>query len=612
MFIHSSQRRPPAAAKSTALPRQPETETHQPGAEDSVRLTSAEQRARTIAETTDDWAVMGQKLGALSLVAAGAGIIPFQAIMKWPDMPLPAAIAVSIGTLAGLSIEERKLGLGKMVGKAVGSTLGTAAGHIKAGLGFHSTNSKQPVQLQRVDAESVKQFEPLAPRALRSTQTALLGGPAERTRAVEMGELIGATAGVMATSYVLPKVVTALAGDNAVVSSVAGSLIGPLAGMIVGGWQENTLGLGRAAGELVGGGLSKLGVGNTLPQNAVPAKFEGKESEPGLLKSAFLGLNKAIAEPIIGPLVDATVATNGLFAETPVQTMDFSPRPLPKVNRERLIKNFVEIASIYGPSGEEKLVGEELVKRTTALGATAKTKEDGTVIATLKASPGYEDAPTVMLSAHQDTVEPTNPKAIRVSDYKIHTDGKHILGADDRAGIAQILEGLQSVLEQGLPHPEVKLVFPVDEERGLRGAGRLQAEDISQRPTLGFVVDALDVNTLHLTNDAVLLQPRSKKYSFSQADPVAQIPLRSMAQAGTKPKVRHAPILTGAGSDANTPAFNSGLIRSLAVGVGEQNMHTGMEQIKTDDLERAALHVVGYITNACDLMVQGDEIIPRT
>lgn len=612
MFIHSSQRRPLAAAKSTALPKRHQAEAPQSEVKDSVKFTPAEQRARTIAETTDDWAVMGQKLGALSLVAAGASIIPFQAIMKWPDMPLPAAIAVSIGTLAGLSIEERKLGIGKMLGKAVGSTLGTAAGHIKASTGFHSTNSKQPVQLQRVDAQSVKHFQPLASRALRSAQKALLGGPTERTRAVEMGELIGATAGVMATSYMLPKVVTALAGDNAVVSGVAGSLIGPLAGMIVGGWQENTLGLGRAAGELVGGGLSKLGIGDTLPKDAAPAKFAGKESEPGLLKSAFLGLNKAIAEPIIGPLVDATVATNGLFAEKPVQTMDFSSRPLPKVNRERLIKNFVEIASIYGPSGEEKLVGEDLVKRTTALGATAQTTEDGTVIATLKATPGYEDAPTVMLSAHQDTVEATNPDAIRVSDYKIHTDGKHILGADDRAGIAQILEGLQSVLEQGQPHPEVKLVFPVDEERGLRGAGRLQPEDISQRPTLGFVVDALDVNTLHLTNDAVLLQPRSKKYSFSQADPVAQVALRSMAQAGTTPKVRHAPILTGAGSDANTPAFNSGHIRSLAVGVGEQNMHTGMEQIKTDDLERAALHVVGYITNACDLKVQGDKIVPRT
>jgi putative aminopeptidase FrvX len=566
---------------------------------------------RTVSETADNWGVMGQKIGALSLVAAGASIIPFQAIMKFPNMPLPAAIALSIGSLAGLAVEERQIGIGKKLGKAVGATLGTAVGAAKAGLGLHHRNNTKPVSLKRVSPAEVKKFEPMAPRLLHGGQTLLSGAPAERTRAVEFGELVGATAGVMACSYVLPKIVTAMAGEMSLAASVAGSLIGPLAGMVVGGWEENTLGIGRAAGELIGSGLSKLGIGDTLPEDAEVPKYEGKKSEPGLLKSAFLGLNGAIAEPIIGPLVDATVSTNGLFGETPVQTMDFASRPLPTVNRERLINNFVDLASIYGPSGEEKLVGEELVKRTEELGATTKMMDDGTLIATIPASAGYEDAPTVMLSAHQDTVEATNPEAIRITDYKVHTDGKHILGADDRAGIAQILEGVTSVREQKQPHPELKLVFPVDEERGLRGAGRLQPEDISQRPTLGFVVDALDVDTLHLTNDAVLLNPRSKKYAFQQSDPIAQVALRSMAQAGTHPKVRHSPILTGAGSDANTPAFNSGLIQSIAVGVGEENMHTGMEQIKLNDLERAAKHVVGYITNACDLVVAGNQIVPR-
>lgn len=614
MLINSSKRRPPAAAKEFVTKSKAATTpaTTDAAPSDSLELSPADQRAQTVARTADDWGVMGQKIGALSLVAAGASILPFQAIVRFPNMPLPAAIALSIGTLAGLAVEERKIGVGKNLGKLVGTVLGAGAGHIKATAGFHHTNSKEPVTLKRVDPSEVKHHEPLAPKLLHSTQELFAGKRAERTRAVEFGELVGATAGVMATSYLVPKLITAVAGESSIMTSVAGSLVGPLAGMIVGGWQENTLGLGRAAGELVGSGLSKLGIGDTLPKDAEPPKFLGKKSEPGFLKASFLGLNKAIAEPIIGPLVDATVATNGLFAETPVQTMNFTDKPLPQVNRDRLLKNFVELTSIYGPSGEEKLVGEELVKRSHALGATTRVTDDGSVIATLKATKGYEDAPTVMLSAHQDTVEATNPDAIRVTDYKVHTDGKHILGADDRAGIAQILEGLESVLEQGQPHPEIKLVFPVDEERGLRGAGRLQPEEISDRPTLGYVVDALDVDTLHLTNDAVLLNPRSKKYSFSQADPVAQVALRSMAQAGTKPKVRHAPILTGAGSDANTPAFNSGHIRSLAVGVGEENMHTGMEQIKIDDLERAALHVVGYITNACDLKVEGDEIVPRS
>lgn len=598
MLIHSTHRRPQPLLCPTVSP--------------SLAVESGPHDVKdvhrdTVARTADDWANAGQKLGALSLVAAGTSVIPFQAMMRFPEMPIPGAIALSIGTMAGLAIEERHLGIGKKIGGLLGGAMGSAIGAGKAKLGFHYQDSREPQKLERRPADKVRKFEPLAQRWLHSA----VGSSPARPQAVEFGELAGATLGVMATSYLFPKVLTAVAGESSVIASVAGSLVGPLAGMVVGGWQENTLGLGRAAGELIGLGAAKLGVGTKLPGDVAVSPYQGEKSEPGTLKKAFLALNGAIAEPIIGPLVDATVATNGLFGEKAVQTMEFSERPLPSVNRDRLLKSFVQLASIHGPSGDEKLVGEELEKRTQALGATTEVKPDGTLIATFAASEGYEDAPTVLLSAHQDTVEPTNPNAIRVNDFKVYTDGKHILGADDRAGIAQILEGVESVREQKLPHPQLKLVFPVDEERGLRGAGRLQPEEISTRPTLGFVVDALDVDTLHLTNDAVLLNPRSVKYAFSQADPVAQVALYSMAQSGTRPKVRHAPILTGAGSDANTPAFNSKHIRSIAVGVGEENMHTGMEQIKIDHLERAARHVVGYITNSCDLKVVGEEIVAR-
>lgn len=567
--------------------------------------------SQTVSNTADDWGVMGQKVGAFTLVAAGASILPMEIIKAYPSISLPAAIALSVGTLAGLAIEERKLGIGKNIGKVVGTALGTGAGAIKGSLGLHEKNSTEPIQLKRVDPESVKKHEPLAQRLLHFGQNAILGQDVPRTRAVEFGEIVGATAGVMATSYMVPKLVSVIAGQESLAAKVAGTLAGPIAGMVIGGWQESSLGLGRATGELVGSALSGMGIGNTMPADMKPLDAKGPNPEPGLVKKAFLSLNGAIAEPIVGPLVDTTVASNVLFSQAPVQTMDFTDKPKPKVNRERLIENYLELTSIFGPSGQEELVGAELIKRSEALGATTEMRDDGTVIATISASKGFEDAPTVLLSAHQDTVEATNPDAIRENDYKIYTDGKHILGADDRAGIAQIMEGVETVLETGQDHPEIKLVFPVDEERGLRGAGRLNPEDISERPTLGFVVDALDVDTLHLTNDAVILHPRSVKYTYNQADPVAQVALRSMAQAGTNPKVRHTPILTGAGSDANTPAFNSGHITTLAVGVGETNMHTGMEQIKKNDLERAARHVVGYITNSCDLKVVDGKVVPR-
>jgi len=291
--------------------------------------------------------------------------------------------------------------------------------------------------------------------------------------------------------------------------------------------------------------------------------------------------------------------------------MHFEDRPLATVNKDRLIKNFVSLAGIHGPSGQEKLVGDELEVRLGKLGAKIERREDGTIIATLPPSKGYEDSPTVMLSAHQDTVMPTKPENIIIGPRRIHTNEKSILGADDRAGLAEILEGAESVLEQGLPHPEVKFVFTVDEERGLLGASRLKPEDISNRPTLGFVVDALDVKDVHLTNDAVIVNPSSVKYNYSQDDPLVQVVYRSMTNAGLTPRPIPAPILTGAGSDANTRAFNSGKIRTIAVGAGERDMHTPLEYIKIQDLEQAARHVVGYITNSCDLQVQGDQIVPR-
>lgn len=73
----------------------------------------------------------------------------------------------------------------------------------------------------------------------------------------------------------------------------------------------------------------------------------------------------------------------------------------------------------------------------------------------------------------------------------------------------------------------------------------------------------------------------------------------------------HVPIMAGAGSDANTAAFNNSRIRSIALGAGERDLHSPLENIKIDDLEQSARHVVAIIQNSCDLKVDGDAIVPR-
>lgn len=568
----------------------------------------------TVVETVDTWGHQGKKLGALALVAAGTYYLPVAAIYAAPSLINGVTgVGLAIGSMALLATEEKYLGLGKKAGQAVGSAVGAAVGVGKHLLGFprDRQDRSQPIELPQQAPTGRKPREALLPRLLHAAHEKLTGEAPSRPQAVELGEGLGATAAILAVAYSVPNLVTSVAGLNSPAGIVASTLAGPLVGMIVGGWEENSLGLGRAVGELAGRGVHALkkAVSGPPEEGAPPPRLP--DPSPSLLKQAFLHLNGIIAEPIIGFLVDVTMATNPMFAEKPIQTIAFQDRPAPTVNRERLVENFISLAGVNGASGKEAAVSQELGRRLDQLGIGYERRDDGTIIATIAPSPGQEDAPTVLLSAHQDTVHATSSEAIRNNGRKIYTDGSHILGADDRAGLAEILEGVQSVLEQNLEHPEVKLVFPVDEERGLVGASRLAPEDISQRPTLGFVVDALSVRDVHLTNDAVIVNPRSVKYNFSQEDPLVQVVFRSMARAGLEPRPIAAPILTGAGSDANTPAFNSQHIRSLAVGAGERDIHTTMEHILVDDLEQAARHVVGYLTNSCDLKVEGEAIVPR-
>lgn len=70
-----------------------------------------------------------------------------------------------------------------------------------------------------------------------------------------------------------------------------------------------------------------------------------------------------------------------------------------------------------------------------------------------------------MFSAHMDTVRPgIGKKAIRREDGTITSDGTTVLGADDAAGVAEILEMLRLIREFHIPHPDIEILFSVAEE----------------------------------------------------------------------------------------------------------------------------------------------------
>ncbi|WP_288352067.1 peptidase T [Alistipes sp. UBA6068] len=158
-----------------------------------------------------------------------------------------------------------------------------------------------------------------------------------------------------------------------------------------------------------------------------------------------------------------------------------------------------EESTTYPSTDKQKVLLSELRDEMQALGMTEVTMDRyGYVMGTVPATPGCENAPVVGFIAHVDTSPDMSGKDVkprivedydggdivlnghltmRVADFPelaffkghtlIHTDGTTLLGADDKAGVAEIM----TAAEYLLTHPEVKhgkirIGFTPDEEVG--------------------------------------------------------------------------------------------------------------------------------------------------
>ena len=137
------------------------------------------------------------------------------------------------------------------------------------------------------------------------------------------------------------------------------------------------------------------------------------------------------------------------------------------IDQERLVNSFCDLVRIDSPSDEEEEVAQHLTARLEKLGLKVERDAHGNVIASTSG-----DLP-LLLSAHMDTVEPGRGIVPIIEGDRIVSQGETILGGDCKAGIAAIMEGLESVVEEGLPHRPLQLVFTRGEEKGLVGATNL-------------------------------------------------------------------------------------------------------------------------------------------
>ena len=165
--------------------------------------------------------------------------------------------------------------------------------------------------------------------------------------------------------------------------------------------------------------------------------------------------------------------------------------PTRVTDRGRVGDTFVRLCEIESPSGREAALAAAVRAELEGIGLTVS--EDATGAETgagcgnlLARIPGPPGTRTMMLCAHLDTVPLTDGVEVELVDGVYRNRRDTILGADDKAGVAVLLEAARRWAASG-PPCGCELVFTTGEEVGLRGArafdtGALQAE-------FGFVLD---------------------------------------------------------------------------------------------------------------------------
>jgi len=156
---------------------------------------------------------------------------------------------------------------------------------------------------------------------------------------------------------------------------------------------------------------------------------------------------------------------------------------------ERMIKQFMEMVQIDSESGNEARMMEYLLGEVEVLGGEAALDDYGNLLARFPAK-GCEAAEPILLSCHADTVKPGVGIEPVLEEGVIRSAGDTILGADDKAGIAEVLEALRTAEVR----PPVELAVSRQEEVGLLGVKELDFSRITARR--GFLMDNDTLDTI--------------------------------------------------------------------------------------------------------------------
>jgi putative aminopeptidase FrvX len=296
---------------------------------------------------------------------------------------------------------------------------------------------------------------------------------------------------------------------------------------------------------------------------------------------------------------------------------------------------YLELTQIPGGTGDERKVADTIQQKLGAMGYHATEDGAGKEIGgntgnlILNVPGAVQDAPGLIVMAHMDTVDlAVGTKPVEKNGV-IYSDGRHALGADDRAGCAEVLEMLRILKENNIQHPPLQIIFTVGEEGGLLGSSALNKKDL--KGNLGFCVDSFHPNEIMFGWDGPLISKgngpvhrameQEAEKQFARPDQPSDViqgnndgdnfilnfTRDGIRDIGLQPKERK---LFGADSDAH--ALRDAGIPAITIGAGEQDIHTRSEHVSVEDLGKSTELLLALVSRANNFKVDGQgNITPR-
>ncbi len=206
---------------------------------------------------------------------------------------------------------------------------------------------------------------------------------------------------------------------------------------------------------------------------------------------------------------------------------------------QRLANTFTTLCEIDSPARNEELVAQYLINFFSALPNVEFFEDDsarvtgsstGNLIFRL---PGTNpDLSPIFFNCHMDVIAPCLGVKVICEDSIFRSAGNTVLGSDDKAGIAILLELSLILHESKISHCPLEFVFTTCEEIGLLGAKAFKPDNITAKQ--GFALDSTGVDNVIIGAPAAVyinatIQGRAAHAGLNPEDGISSIFLASQA-----------------------------------------------------------------------------------